>query len=123
MTRSPRPAKPSSPKKKAPATRPSSPERSVPDQPSRTITLSPAAIGMLEEMARESGMSKSGVVEELIERARSVPSPNVPPPAEPAPGAARAESVADRAPAREGPKKRWDDAIREFREMRARAGK
>jgi len=120
MTRRPRTPKPSSPTKKdAPATRP--PESSASSESSRTITLSAEAIGVLEEMARESGMSKSGVVEALLQRARkNVPTPAAPaPPSPPLP----ASPAADPASAPGPRKKTWEEAIREFREMRERSRK
>ena len=128
MTRGTRPPKkPSSPtKKRPPAAHGRPPEGSAQKRPSRTITLSPEAIGMLEAMARESGMSKSGVVEALIERARIGLPPNVLTPAEPTPAPPPpppADPVAEPAPAREPRKKKWADAVREFREMRERMRK
>ena len=79
---------------------------------------------LLEEIARENGTSKSGVIEALIRRARLEPSPEVLIPGEPGPTSPPpAVPAPDPVPASEPRKKKWGDAVREFRETLERMRK
>ena len=64
-------------KKRSPATYSHTPDGVVRKRPPITITLSPEAIERVDEIARESGMSRSGVIEALIRRARTGSPPDV----------------------------------------------
>jgi hypothetical protein len=122
MSRS-RPAKPKpSTRSRTAATPKRAAEPVAPKRPPQPITLSPEATVLLEEMARENGMSISGVIEALIRRARPDPSPEVLRPGEAASTTPPpvSDRVPDPVPAR---KKSWGEAVREFREMRERMRK